>query len=308
MKKRNLKTDTNPAPEKQEPVPSQKDEIKKEAQNNDGGRKNPETKDPLAEAENSSEKTSVEPEKAPEETEAPASDETASSSEEREPAQRPLKRGRVLAGRLLMVLGLLLLLGAGFLYFYNQKEAMDAAENSAEMLPDVQLAISEKVREVQLQDEAVPEVTEHVNPYDVEAVEKSQEMTIYVKNGWSYIGYVVIPKLNLELPVLSEISQYNLGMAPCRHLGSTKSDDLVLAAHNYPFHFGRIKELAQGDEVSFIDMDGVLSTYEVVTVGVIKDTDIDLVTDPSLDLTLYTCTYGGENRIMVGCQRVTEES
>ena len=142
-----------------------------------------------------------------------------------------------------------------------------------------------------------------MNPYDQAAVEKSNEMTVYVKNGWSYIGYLNIPSLSLELPVLSEISDYNLGMAPCRHFGSTKSDDLVLAAHNYPFHFGRIRELAPGDPVSFVDMDGVLSEYTVVTVNIIDPQDVDAVKDPSLDLVLYTCTYGGQNRIMVGCQR-----
>ena len=214
------------------------------------------------------------------------------------------RKSRKICGRLLMVLGLCLMLGGSFLYYSNEQEDRQAGEASAMMLPEVRLEISNKVSQ---QEQKEPEPTEHVNPYDQAAVEKANEMTVFVKNGWSYIGYLNIPSLNLELPVLSEISDYNLGMAPCRHFGSTKSDDLVLAAHNYDFHFGRIKELGPGDEVSFIDMDGILSRYQVIVTDVIQPTEVEKVKDPALDLTLYTCTYGGENRVMVGCKRIPPE-
>ena len=215
------------------------------------------------------------------------------------------RKSRKICGRLLMVLGLCLMIGGSALYYHNQLEDRQAGEASASMLPEVRLEIQKKVSQ---EATGTTEPTEHVNPYDQAAVEKSNEMTVYVKNGWSYIGYLNIPSLSLELPVLSEISDYNLGMAPCRHFGSTKSDDLVLAAHNYDFHFGRIRELGPGDEVTFIDMDGILSRYQVVVTDVIQPTDVEKVQDPALDLTLYTCTYGGENRIMVGCKRIQDEN
>ena len=211
------------------------------------------------------------------------------------------RRSRKIVGHFLMLLGLCLMIGGGSLYYHNQLEDQQAGKASAMMLPEVRLEIQKKVSEEPLM---LTEPTEHVNPYDQAAVDKANEMTVFVKNGWSYIGYLNIPALNLELPVLSEISDYNLGMAPCRHFGSTKSDDLVLAAHNYDFHFGRIRELGPGDEVSFIDMDGILSRYQVVVTDVIQPTDVEKVQDPALDLTLYTCTYGGENRVMVGCRRI----
>ena len=226
------------------------------------------------------------------------------SPEELRKSAAHFRKGRKICGRLLMLLGLCLMVCGSMLYYSNELEDRKAGEASAQMLPEVRLAITEKVNQEEKED---PAPTEHVNPYDQEAVKKANEMTVFVKNGWSYIGYLNIPSLNLELPVLSEISDYNLGMAPCRHLGSTKSDDLVLAAHNYDFHFGRIKELGPGEEVTFIDMDGVLSRYQVIVTDVIQPTDIEKVTDPALDLTLYTCTYGGEQRIMVGCKRITEE-
>ena len=234
-----------------------------------------------------------------------------SANKAAESAAEPLsgkkpRSGRKITGRLMMVLGILLILSAVLLYVYNQMEDREAGKAAAQMLPQVQEEIVKKVRQQAeaLTEPTAPSAPEHVNPYNQEQVETSTEMTVWTHNGWNYIGYLYVPTLELELPVLSKLSQYNLGMAPCRHQGSTKSDDLVIAAHNYSFHFGRLRELNPGDPISFVDMDGVLSEYEVVAVSVIGPDDIDLVTDPSLDLSLYTCTYGGQNRVMVGCQRI----
>lgn len=212
----------------------------------------------------------------------------------------PMDRKNVL-GKVLMLLGALLLVGALGLYAWNQKEAMDAKKASMELLPQVQEAIMENV-----QSKPNNEPIKHVNPYDQEAVKESLEMPTVVINGWRYVGFLHIPALELELPVMSDWSYRKLQIAPCRHMGSTKSDDLVIAAHNYPSHFGKIRDLQPGDQVEFVDMEGILNQYQVCTVNQIEPTDIEEVQDESLDLVLYTCTYGGTHRIMVGCQRIIE--
>ena len=323
MKERKIKNENTPAPELQEPVPSVQKEkspdVREKAQERSFASR--EEKDapvcrpsgedigrnPHAGQVSQTAGISASGENAQQRI--PSGNASAEEPESSEPADtecrsRP-KNFRILTGRLMVALGILLILSAGGLFLRNKLEDRRAGEASAQMLPQVQQAI---INQVKLAEEQDPTIPEHVNPYNQAEVEKSNEMTVWTHNSWSYIGYLHIPSLELELPVLSELSQYNLGMAPCRHLGSTKSDDLVLAAHNYSFHFGRIRELAPGDEVSFVDMDGVLSDYQVVTVSVISPMDIDLVTDPSLDLTLYTCTYGGQDRVMVGCQRIREGS
>lgn len=53
---------------------------------------------------------------------------------------------------------------------------------------------------------------------------------------------------------MSQWDYERLKIAPCRYEGSTKSDDLVLLAHNYGKHFGTLKNLVPGDEVFFTDM------------------------------------------------------
>ena len=65
----------------------------------------------------------------------------------------------------------------------------------------------------------------YVDPYDT-------EMTQVTVRGNSYVGYLSIPALGLELPVMADWSYKRLRTAPCRYSGSTKTDDLVILAHN----------------------------------------------------------------------------
>ena len=125
-----------------------------------------------------------------------------------------------------------------------------------------------------------------------------------IVNGYEYIGYVEIPLLELKLPVMSEWSYEQLRISPCRQSGSSYTDDLVIAAHNYSTHFGRLKELSIGDAVIFTDMDGVVNTYCVKKLETVAPDDVDTVLNSGFDLVLYTCTKGGQTRVTVFCDRV----
>lgn len=123
-------------------------------------------------------------------------------------------------------------------------------------------------------------------------------------DGVAYIGSLEIPTLELELPVISQWSYPNLKLAPCRYQGSAYLDDLVIAAHNYESHFGRLKELSPGDEVVLTDMAGNQFRYEVAELETLAPTAIEEMTGSGYDLTLFTCTIGGKSRITVRCDRV----
>jgi LPXTG-site transpeptidase (sortase) family protein len=120
--------------------------------------------------------------------------------------------------------------------------------------------------------------------------------------GRPVTGYLSIPALELNLPIMSQWDSARLKIAPCRYFGSVNGEDLVLMAHNYASHFGRIKELKLGDEVIFTDMDGFSTRYLVVNKDVLSPYAVEEVTSGDFDLTLFTCTYGGENRIGVYCE------
>ena len=133
-------------------------------------------------------------------------------------------------------------------------------------------------------------------------------MTVTELNGWDYIGYLSIPSIGLELPVMSQWSYAGLKIAPGRYSGSTYADNMVVCAHNYAKHFSPIKWLTEGAQVYFTDMDGMRWTYEVSYVENLQPTQIEEMTEKTeesdeWDLTLFTCTTGGSARCAVRCVR-----
>ena len=203
-------------------------------------------------------------------------------------------------GILFIIIGILLILAALLLIGYNRYESQSASKASQSVLAVMQSTVEETTVSSAVEDVYV----DHIDPYDKEAAEIAAEMTEKEIDGEYYIGYLSIPILELELPVISEWSYPRLRIAPCRHFGSTKTDDLVIAAHNYESHFGRLKQLKTGDLLTFTDMDGEKILYEVQVIDVLQPDAVDTVKNSDFDLVLYTCTYGGESRVVVFCNRV----
>ena len=197
-----------------------------------------------------------------------------------------------------MVLGAVLILAALSLFLGNRTEARQAERSSAEILPLVMENIRQPAPTGQAAGTAEPELPD---PYDT-------TMTVVEIDGYGYIGYLSIPALGLELPVMSDWDYPRLRIAPCRYAGSSKADNLVIAAHNYERHFGNLAKLSPGDAVYFTDMDDVVSRYAVVAVETLAPSDVENMTAGKYDLTLFTCTYGGGSRVAVRCDRVEDGS
>lgn len=199
-------------------------------------------------------------------------------------------------GIVCMVLGALLIAGAMALFVHNQQEATQAEEASTVLLPQ----IVERI-------EQLPPATETI-PVDLgvplEFLEpEAFEMAELEIDGHAYIGYLSIPALELELPVMADWSYPKLRIAPCRYTGSIRGEDLVIMAHNYARHFGKLSELSEGDSVVFTDAEGNATYYEVVGRDVLAPTAVEEMTAGDFDLTLFTCTYGGKSRVTVYCDR-----
>lgn len=201
-------------------------------------------------------------------------------------------------GTLLMGLGTVLVLAVLSLFLWNEQEAREAERSAEHILPRLVEEIEQE--STGLAPEDGENAADYPDPYD-------PAMTEVVIDGYAYIGYLSIPSLGLELPVMSEWDYTRLKIAPCRYSGSTKTDDLVIAGHNYARHFSPIKGLKEGETVYFVDMDGVRSDYQVASVEVLAPTAVEEMTSGTYDLTLFTCTYGGRSRVAVRCQRTGED-
>lgn len=128
-------------------------------------------------------------------------------------------------------------------------------------------------------------------------------MTALELDGRDYVGVLEIPSLGLSLPIQDEWSDRLLKYSPCRYEG-TVYDGMIIAGHNYKSHFAKLKQLLPGDELQFVDLDGNIWNYVVSGSEVIAGYDVERMKSGDWDLTLFTCTYGGENRYTLRCTLV----
>ena len=198
-----------------------------------------------------------------------------------------------------IALGLVCLIIALGFVVYNAHEAKTGEKTAQALLQNVQQIMNqESPGEVEpLAGEVLPES-------QMEAC--LQEMQTIPAGSYESIGIVSIPVLELELPVLTDWSYEKLKNAPCHYFGSCYQSDFVIAAHNYPSHFGRLSQLQKGDLVIFTDVTGVNHCYEVVLLETLSATATEEMITSGFDLSLYTCTPGGNNRVTVRCTRITD--
>lgn len=128
------------------------------------------------------------------------------------------------------------------------------------------------------------------------------DMPVEIIDGKAYVGTLEIPALQLKLPVMNEWNYANLREAPCRYTGSAYTNDLIICAHNFDTHFGRIKWLSPGDKVNFTDVDGHTFSYHVAELETLQPDKVDEMKHENYGLTLFTCTLGGATRVTVRCE------
>ena len=201
----------------------------------------------------------------------------------RTPKRRP--------GTILFALGALMLLAALLLVLYNLWDDWRAGRETAALLTQIEV------------ETPAASVTEQQIPDYV--LDPTRDMPTVELDGEEYIGTLEIPALGLSLPVMSEWSYPRLKIAPCRYVGTAYQPGFVIAAHNYTSHFGRLKELTEGDSVTFTDADGNVFTYRVAAVEVLAHTAVEDMVSDEWDLSLFTCTIGGQTRLTVRCEVVS---
>lgn len=201
-----------------------------------------------------------------------------------------------------IVLGAMLLSAAVVLQLSNRAEASKAEISAQEIVPQLVVQIQQNQDEPDISTEPVePEKPVAVLPEPVYTMKETEI------DGHLYIGILSIPDLELELPIMSDWSYPKLRIAPCRYHGTVLGGDLVLVAHNYQRHFGRLSELQEGADVTFIDVDGIATDYVVVGRDILPPDAVEEMTAGDYDLTLFTCTYGGESRVTIYLDRAGAE-
>lgn len=208
---------------------------------------------------------------------------------------------RKIIGTCCVVLGALCLLAAIGVVVYNRYEAEAGAQSAQTLLQSVQTNMQEMERE-----HTQPEYPQQEQPESLQPSVPQQMLTVPAGDDAS-IGILSIPVLELELPVLTDWSYVKLRKAPCHYYGSYYAPDFVIAAHNFPSHFGRLSQLQAGDLVLFTDVTGQVYGYEVILLETLPPTATEEMITSGFDLSLYTCTPGGGSRVTVRCNTVSVE-
>lgn len=198
-----------------------------------------------------------------------------------------------------------MIIAAALLVAYNFWDDSRALTASEEIMTEIDEIRAQKTTEATEAPPSDPqsglyEETEESLPEYV--LDPHMAMPTMEVDGYRYIGTVTIPSLLIDLPIMEEWDYTRMKIAPCRYSGSIYLNDLVVCAHNYNSHFGRLDKLQINDPVIITDADGNTFRYKVEEIETLSGTAVEEMTSGSWDLTLFTCTYSGRARVTVRCK------
>jgi len=251
--------------------------------------------------------------------------------------EKKRKGKRLSLSNILIMSGIVLLIAAGALFAYNRIYDYRAGQRAQELLDQMMMdidwdlpPISEMVYippppsvSTGNQDTAPPtsdpaediiDQTEDEPSDDPEEEPEEIENTSGSSGGWvaptyTTIGILSIPKLNVRLPVISESSNYLLGISCCRLSGGydPKPHRLVIAGHNIWSHFKGLDTFEPGDQIAFTNRDGETYFYSAVeNVALYKTAGAEVLAATGWDITLITCKTDNTWRTVVRFEEITE--
>lgn len=212
---------------------------------------------------------------------------------------RDKRKNRI--GKIITGVGLAFLAAAVLLLAYNLWDSQRAQQSQEEILAEY-LEENKHASGEPENTEKDMLLSQDLPDYILNPDMDMPEFTLSSLGGASCIGTLEIPSLDLQLPVISEWSYPALRLAPCRYTGSAYKGDLVIAAHNYQSHFGRLKTLSTGSEVIFTDAVGNRFVYQVAVIEALTPWSVDDMTSGEWPLSLFTCTLDSQNRVTVRCE------
>lgn len=192
-------------------------------------------------------------------------------------------------GLVLLATGLMLVLGGLSIHLAQEQEDVSAGQTAAVLLQQLE----DKTPQIDM-DVQEPEAEAH-EPVDPVLPEKK-----YM--GYTLLGSISVPSVGIRLPVLDQWSEDMLKIAPCRYLGSLSGGDMVIMGHNYKSHFNPLHRIEVGAEVEFENTIGRVFRFRVAKIEYLHRTEGEKLPNGEYPLTIFTCTPGGLERIIVRCE------
>ena len=126
---------------------------------------------------------------------------------------------------------------------------------------------------------------------------------------YEYIGWINIPKINVNYPIFSETTVELLKVSVCRFHGGNPNEvgNLCIAGHNYrnKRFFSKVPTLEIGDIIEITDLSKRTLEYEIYDIHTVLPNNRDdttQYTNGRKEVTLITCTDDSEQRVIVKCK------
>ena len=127
-------------------------------------------------------------------------------------------------------------------------------------------------------------------------------------NGYTVLGKLIIPKIELETYILDETNKtsLNTSVTKLEGPGINEVGNFCITGHNYlnANMFGKLKKLEIGDTISMVDPYDRKINYQVYAIEKVSPKDVSCVsqeTEGDREVTLITCTLGAIQRLVVKC-------
>ena len=124
------------------------------------------------------------------------------------------------------------------------------------------------------------------------------------KGNYNILGEIEIPKINVKMYILDKTTNDSLNLSVTRFWGNGihEAGNFSIIGHNYKGMFRDLKELEIGDTFTLVDRTGRICTYVIYDIYIVEPDDVSCIEDTLLgqrEVTLITCTTGGEKRLIL---------
>lgn len=131
-------------------------------------------------------------------------------------------------------------------------------------------------------------------------------------NGYEVMGNIEIPKTNVNLPILSEVTVKSLetSVAILYGVGLNQVGNTTICGHNYRdgTFFSNNKNLSNGDIIHITDQTGTKITYQIYDIFETTPSDADYMirdTKGKREISLTTTAENSSNRLIILAQELT---
>lgn len=206
---------------------------------------------------------------------------------------------------IVIIIGVLLFLGISMMQSNNiNKDGEDGAEH-------FQNKVSSEIENIQDENTTITnELTPIIGVENIIANDNNNNNSSndnrYTYKGFSQVGNIEIPAINLKCPVLENASKGAMEVAVGIYDGPglNKVGNTTIAGHNYRngTFFSNNKKLVEGDKIYITDTSGEKVTYIIYKTYTTSPEDSEYLsrdTGGKREISLTTCTDDSQSRLII---------